>query len=148
MKKYIFVGLVLLILALVENSFVLTRAHLVLAFALSYLVIKNEKMAAFSAFVGGIMLDLLSTYAFGYYALVLSALLLFYVIFYKFFGKSWHINLVTLIAIVFLYNVIMGFKWGSALFFQIGYDLSAFVVLLFFVKVINEFFTQNSVRRN
>lgn len=148
MKKYIFIALVLVILALIENSFVLNKSHLILAFALSYFVLKNEKMAGFSIFVGGLSLDLLSTGVFGYHAVVFCVLFLFYAVFYRFFGKSWYINVLTLVSVIFLYNIFSGFKWGGGLFFQIVYDLIAFVVMLPFVKVINEFFTQNSAGRN
>lgn len=148
-KKLTFILLVLFVLSLLEASFF--HVNFVLLITLCLLLLQDDEFAAISAFSGGIILDLLSNSNFGLFTLSLSLVVAFFIFSQKFMSKNIIFLVVVSLVLMLFYQYAVSFPSfyvKNGILKVIFLDF-VFLVLLFpFVRWINEFFAQSSIRRN
>lgn len=113
---------------LVNNLFV-PNLILILAFSLMYKDL-NE-LSLMSAFVGGLILDLLGFNIIGLSSLAMVGSLYLFSIIRRHVSKSWFTNLLVFSAALTVYDIVLGSLATAGL-----WTYAAFVLVMFFVSVI------------
>ncbi|HLC93811.1 MAG TPA: hypothetical protein VJG85_02225 [Patescibacteria group bacterium] len=114
MKKYLVIFFVNIVLVLFQNSFLFVflggeaNPNLILAFAFSLLLLDKSEEALFSAFVGGLLIDLLGFTMPGLSSLVFLLAIYIGLFIKKYLFKSWVLQLIVLMLSTYLGKQYLG----------------------------------------
>ena len=149
MKRYLFLFLIILILALVQSSF--SEIYFVLLFSLSFFILDNNEMAVKAVFIGGLVLDLLGTAVFGQFVVAATFVMVFLMLCKRLLGKTLLFYALFSVLAITVFNFmihlpkLLASKTSVA---NILVNLVLLVLILPLASWLNELFKKNTVRRN
>lgn len=149
MKRYVLLSVIILILAFSQSIF--SNSYFVLLFSLSFFIVGNDETAVKTAFIGGVMLDLLGTASFGQFALSATSVMVFLMLFKSLLGKTLLFQFIFAILAIMLFNFMIhlpNLLEIKTLAKSAPANLVFLVLMLPLVSWINELFKKNTIRRN
>ncbi|KKS21866.1 MAG: hypothetical protein UU80_C0018G0002 [candidate division WWE3 bacterium GW2011_GWA1_41_8] len=140
MKKYISLSFINIVLVLLQTSFLFeffgsaANPNIVLAFSFSLLFLGRKEEALFSAFVGGLLLDLSGFTIPGLSPLIFLSSIYLGIFIRKYIFKNWSLQFVTVMLSTFLYKQFVGFSQNLFTIEAVtGLLLTAFAVFIFYL---------------
>lgn len=148
MRKFLILLIINIFLVLVQGSFLrelvgpALTPNLIIAFAFSLFFAEREDLALISAFMGGLLLDLLGFSIVGISPLLIIAGLIFYKFVKQYLFKGWFTNVALVFLTQIMYvNILSGFSQPKSELIYTGLSTLVFSILLLLAneKVLNLF---------
>lgn len=149
MRRFFIVFFVSLGLVLIQTSFLPVllgpdiSPSLYLALVMSLYVENKVKDAYFSALVGGLIVDLLSTHTVGMSPLILTALLLVLSFARKYIYRSWVIRVLLSLVVFSAYTVLINLENLNDMSQVFSLALSTLIISFIFRFVVGRIFDEN-----